>query len=116
MKKFLVLFLTPVAVLENWMNTPAEDRKEMEDTMQVEWKEWMTSHADAFVEVPAGAGKTKVVGPNGVADTKNDIMMYGLVQAESHEAAAEMFVGHPHFQIPEATIQVMTINELTGMN
>lgn len=108
--------MTPVAVLEKWMNTDPAERKGMEERLQKDVMEWMTAHADVFVDGPAGAGKTKSVGTNGIIDMKNDIMMYGIVQAESQDAAAELFVGHPHFQIPEATIQIMTLNPLTGMN
>ena len=112
MKKFLVLFLTPVSVLDKWMETPEAERKEMEDKMKVEWESWMAAHKDAIVETPSGAGKTKTVSTNGVADTRNDVMMYGVVQAELHELAAQMFVGHPHLQIPEATIEIMVINPM----
>jgi hypothetical protein len=115
MQKFLVVFLTPVKVIENWMNTDPAERKTMEDKMGADWKAWTEKNAAAIVEAPAGAGKTKEISTNGVMDTKNDIMMYGVFQAESHDAMASLFVGHPHLDIPEATIQVMTINPLTGM-
>ena len=115
MKKFLVLFLTPVAVLEDWMKTPAEERKAMEDKMSAEWKAWIAANTSSIVDFPAGAGKTKVVSTTGVADTKNNIMMYGTVQANSHDEASALFVGHPHLGIPQATIEIMSINELTGM-
>lgn len=115
MKKFLVLFLTPVAVLEKWMNTDPAERKSMEDKLKEEWSVWMQEHKHALVDAPQGAGKTKTVSQSGIADTKNDIMMYAIVQADSHEAAAEIFAHHPHLQIPEATIEVMAINPLTGM-
>jgi predicted RecB family nuclease len=112
MKKFLVLFLTPVSVLDKWMETPEAERKEMEGKMKVEWESWMAAHKDAIVETPSGAGKTQTVSTNGVADTRNDVMMYAVVQAESHDAASGMFVGHPHLQIPQATIEVMVINQM----
>jgi hypothetical protein len=116
MQKFLVLFLTPVSVLEGWMNTPAEERKEMEGKMQKEWGEWLQNNKASIVDMPAGAGKTKRVTKEGVSDAKNDVMMYGVVQAASHEEAAKLFEGHPHLGIPEASIDIMTINALTGMN
>ncbi len=116
MKKFLVLYLTPVKVLENWMNTDPEERKATEEKLKDEWVVWTNTHKEALVDFPAGAGKTKLITSSGITDAKNDVMMYGIVQAESHEAAANMFQGHPHLQIPEATIEIMEINELTGFN
>jgi hypothetical protein len=47
--------------------------------------------------------------------TKNDIMLYSVVQAESHDAAAKSFEGHPHLQIPQSSIEVMEIHSLQGM-
>jgi hypothetical protein len=115
MKKFLVLFLTPIAVIDTWMETDAVERKNMEDKMGAEWNEWAEKHKASIVEAPAGAGKTKRVSKDGVTDTRNDIMMYGIFQAASHEEAAALFVGHPHFGIPEATIEVMTITPVEEM-
>jgi hypothetical protein len=38
-------------------------------------------------------------------------MMYSFIEAESHEAAADMFKEHPHFGIPGAWIEVMAVNK-----
>jgi hypothetical protein len=43
------------------------------------------------------------------------MMLYAIVEAESHEAAAKTFEGHPHLQIPQASIEVMEISPLHGM-
>jgi len=42
-------------------------------------------------------------------------MLYEIVDAESKEAAAKTFEGHPHLQIPQASIEIMEINPLHGM-
>jgi hypothetical protein len=53
-------------------------------------------------------GKTKKVGPTGVSDTRNAVAGYLVIQAESHEAAARMFEGHPHFSIfPGDSVEIM---------
>lgn len=114
MKKFLVLYLAPAAVLEEWMKKPVEERKEEEEKMKAQWDAWMKDHAGSMKET-AGAGKTKRVSKVGVADTKNDIMLFSIVEAESHEAAAKMFESHPHFGIPGSSIEIMPINYLPGM-
>lgn len=112
--KFLVLYKTPAAVLEEWMQQPAETRDAEQNQMKGEWDAWMTAHGAALKET-AGAGKTKSVSPEGVADIKNDVMLYSMVEAESHEAAARMFEGHPHLKIPQSTIEIMVANTLPGM-
>jgi hypothetical protein len=54
------------------------------------------------------------VSSSGVNDARNDIMMYQIVQANSADEAAKMFVGHPHFGIPQATIEVMPLKAMEG--
>ena len=115
MKKFLVLYLAPAAVIEEWKKTDPAQRKAAEEKMQSEWSKWMGDHARLFADTGAGVGKTKRVDANGSSDTRNDIMLYAIVEAESHEAAARTFEGHPHLQIPQSSIEVMAINPLHGM-
>lgn len=114
MKKFLVLFLTPIEVVEGWMKVSPEERKASETKMKDEWDAWKKDNAGAIVEAPAGAGKTKIVTDAGIADARNDVMMWAIVQAESPNDAAAMFKGHPHLQVPESSIEIMEINSLSG--
>lgn len=83
--------------------------------MNAAWDAWTEAHKDALVGETAALGKTKIVSTDGVVDAKNDIMMYTIVEAESPEAAAEIFKDHPHFQIPESTIEVMKCTPLSAM-
>jgi hypothetical protein len=43
-------------------------------------------------------------------------MLYCIIEAETHEAAAKLFANHPHLGIPEASIEIMELNPLTGMH
>ena len=115
MKKFLVTYLVPASVMAEWKKTDPAKRKDAQEKMQTEWKKWMADHAKLFADMGAGVGKTKLVTNQGTSDTKNDIMLYSLVEAESHEAAAKSFETHPHLQIPQSSIEVMEINPLPGM-
>lgn len=111
MSKFLVLYRAPVAVLDEWMQKPEEERKSEETKMMEDWNAWMAVNGNSVLET-SGAGKTKRVTALGVEDTRNDIMLYSVVEAETHDAAAALFTGHTHFQIPEASIEIMNINPL----
>jgi len=115
MKKFLVTYLAPATVIADWKKTEPAKRKEAEEKMQGEWKKWMSDHTTMFVDKGAGVGKTRRVNAQGVSDAKNDIMLYAIVEAESHEAAAKAFEGHPHLQIPQSSIEVMEIHPLPGI-
>jgi hypothetical protein len=115
MKKFLVTYLAPASVITEWKKTDPEKRKAAQEQMQADWKKWMSDHARIFADVGAGVGKTKRITGQGVSDAKNDIMLYSVVEADSHEAAARSFAGHPHLQIPQSSIEVMEIHALPGM-
>ncbi len=71
----------------------------------------MSEHAGMIKETTA-AGKTKRVNKEGTIDSKNDLMLYSIVEAESHEVAAKSFEGHPHLGIPGATIEVLAIRPM----
>jgi hypothetical protein len=111
MQNFLVLFLAPSSVIEEWMKTPQAEREAAEKKMHEDWDVWMASHGSMIKQTNSG-GKTKKVSLSGVSDTKNDIMLYSVIEAESHEVAANAFVGHPHLTIPQATIEVMAIRPM----
>jgi hypothetical protein len=113
-KKFLVLYLAPVSVMEDWAKKDASERKPAEEKMRGEWQKWMGAHAKMIISTDAG-GKTQRVTPSGVADTKNDIILCSIVTAESHEAAAQAFENHPHLQIPQASIEIMELRPLGAM-
>jgi hypothetical protein len=69
---------------------------------------WGERHKAAIVENGGPLGKTKRAGPDGVSDIRNAMAGYVVVQAHSHEAAAKMFEGHPHFTIfPGDSVEIM---------
>ena len=60
-------------------------------------------------------GKTKKVDSQGVANFTNLLTAFTVVRAPSHEAAAKMFEGHPHFSIfPGETIEIMPVLPIPG--
>ena len=48
MKKFLVTYLAPTAVIDEWKKTDPAKRKDAEGKMQTEWKQWMTERTKMF--------------------------------------------------------------------
>jgi hypothetical protein len=72
------------------------------------WQAWMQTHAAQIVDGGGPLGKTKRVTKQGVADTRNNIAAYVVVEADSQDAAAAMFENHPHFAIfPGDGVDVM---------
>ncbi len=108
--KFFVTYQMPHTEMDKWMELPKEERAKQESDMKAEWGVWMAKHAQAITET-AGVGKPKRITANGVEDARNDLMMYSSVEADSIDAAVEMFKSHPHFGIPGSSIEVMSVNK-----
>lgn len=107
MKKFFVLFCIPAAAIQKWMAEVDEATRTTQTAeMMQSWQKWMTEHESMILDKGLPVGKTKRVTSEGVNDAKNDINWYLVIEAESHEAAAAMFVGHPHLAIPTAYIDI----------
>lgn len=111
--KYFVTYQMPHAGLDAWMQLPEDERKAQEQQMQSDWNTWMAEHKDVITET-AGVGKPKRITSAGIEDTRNDLMMYSFIEAESLEAAAELFKDHPHFGIPGGVIEVMSVNKDIG--
>jgi hypothetical protein len=113
-QKFLVLYLIPSSVMDDWAKTDPAIRQVEEQKMQAAWGKWMAEHAKMIMSSEAG-GKTKRITASGVSDTRNDIILCSFVEADSHEEAAAAFENHPHLQIPQSSIEVMSVRPMGGM-
>lgn len=81
----------------------------------VAWRAWMQKHQAAILPGGGPLGKTKKTTQRGIADSSNEMGAFALVRAESHEAAARMFEGHPHFTIfPGDAIEIMPVLPIPG--
>ena len=85
--------------MEQWKSLDAKTRQEREQAGMQAWQNRATSNAKSIVDQGAPLGKTKRITTEGIADIRNAMAAYTVVQAESHEAAAKIFQNHPHFSI-----------------
>ena len=117
MKKFLAIYIGTEAALEKarWKELDEDRREEVAASGVKAWLEWGTAHSAAIVDQGSPLGRTKRASAQGVADIKNTMTGYVIVQAESHEAAARMFENHPHFAIfPGDSVEIMECLPLPG--
>lgn len=112
MKKFIALYMVPIAELDHMMKN--ESPEEMK-TWMAEWTTWMKTHEQSFVDPGTPLGKNKRVTKDGVADVRNDLTGYAILQAESHEAAADLLKDNPHLQMPGAYIEVLGLVDMPGV-
>ncbi len=110
MKKFLAIYLGAMHSdsFKKWNAMDEATRKQREKAGMEAWMRWGQEHQKSIVYDGGPLGKTKRVDTGGVADTKNLMSGYVIVEAESHEAAARMFKNHPHFSIfPGEAVEIM---------
>jgi len=115
MKNFLAVYLGTEASMGEWNRLdPAEQAKRQEAGMKG-WGDWVQAHHDVIVEMGGPLGKTKRISRSGIADVRNALTGYTVVRAESHDAAAKLFEGHPHFTIfPGESVEVMEVLPIPG--
>ena len=95
-------------------NRPPPDQQAMAAGMAA-WQAWGQRYAGQIVEFGGPLGRTKRVNKDGVSDARNNIAAYVIVEAESHDAAAQMFADHPHFAIfPGDGVDIMPCLSVPG--
>jgi len=111
MKKFLVLYKSSAAAFESMQKaTPAQQKAGMDA-----WMAWGKKAAGSIVDMGAPLGKAVSVTPSSASPTSNDLGGYSILQAESKEALAQTMGGHPHFMMPESSIEIVEIMPIPGM-
>ena len=111
MKKFLVLYKAPASSFQQMqMATPEQQKAGMDG-----WMAWSKKAAASLVDMGAPLGKSLRVTTGGASPSTNDLGGYSILQAESKEALAETLKGHPHFMMPEGSIEVVEVMPMPGM-
>ena len=96
--------------MKEWMALPEAERRAREKDGIAAWKAWVEKHHAAVVGLGGPLGKTKKVSAGGIEDISNLLSGYSVVRADSHDAAARMFEGHPHFTFfPGDSIEIMPV-------
>lgn len=117
MKKFMAIYRgEPNKGNEEWNAlSEADQEKRIQKGMDA-WGKWMQDHSSKIV-VPGGPlGKTLQVNKEGISSVVNRDCGYVVIEAENHEAAAKMFLNHPHFAIfPGENVEIMECLPIPGM-
>jgi len=115
MKRFMAVYVGSPAAMSKWDKLSESDRKERQATGMKAWQDWMTKNHASIVENGGPLGKTKLADAKGITDVRNNLAAYVIVQAESQEAAAKMFLNHPHFTVfPGEAVEVMECLPIPG--
>jgi hypothetical protein len=112
MKKFLVLYKAPASAFEQMKNTTPEQQKAGMEA----WMTWSKKAGGSIVDMGAPLGKSlRVTKGGGASASANDLGGYSILQGESKEAVAESLKGHPHFMMPDGSIEVVELMPIPGM-
>lgn len=114
---FLAVFLGSKSSprMAAWMALPDAERKAKERDGIAAWKAWAQDNQAAIVAIGGPLGKTKKISQAGIEDITNEMSAFTVVRADSQEAAAKLFLNHPHFAIfPGESIEVMPVLPIPG--
>jgi hypothetical protein len=110
MKNYLCVFTGTPASMDAWQTIPAEERQRREREGMAGWKQWAEDNGPRIVEMGGPLSRTKRVSREGVSDIRNNLAAFVVVQADSQDAAARLFLQHPHFTLfPGDGVEVMEI-------
>ena len=117
MKQFLAVYIGTDAALKasGWDALSEADQQARQKEGVQAWGNWVQAHRDAMVDIGTPLGKTLRVSKGGTESIRNPLTAFTVVKAESHEAAAKMFEGHPHFTIFAGdSVEIMECLPLPG--
>ena len=113
MKKFLVLYKASQQAFEQMMKTSTP---EMQKAGMEAWMAWTKKAGPSLVDMGSPLGKSMRVAKGGAASpVVNDLGGYSIMQAESKEALAATLKEHPHFMMPDSSIEIVEIMPIPGM-
>lgn len=93
-----------------WYAMSDEEQRAKAEAGVAAVKAWDEKHQDVIVYKGGPLGKTKRTTLEGVTDVVNELTVFVVVRAPSHEAAAKLFENHPHMSIfPCDAVDVMPL-------
>jgi len=113
MKKFLVLYKASTEAFQQMMKSTTPEQQKAGMDM---WMSWSQKAAASIVDMGGPLGKSLRVAKGGtVSPVVNDLGGYSVMQAESKEALAATMKEHPHFMMPESSIEIIELMPIPGM-
>ncbi|MHA7633497.1 hypothetical protein [Corallococcus sp. M7] len=93
-----------------WHAMPDEERRAKAEAGVAAVKAWDEKHRNVIVYEGGPLGGTKRTSLEGVTDVVNELTVFVVVRAPSHEAAAKLFENHPHMtHFPCDAVDVMPL-------
>ena len=103
------MYGAPVGAMDEMMKNSSQEER---DKSMEEWTKWMQAKGSAIVEMGAPVGKNKRVTSGGIEDVRNEVGGYTIVEAGTHEEAAQLFTDNPGLLMPGGYVDVLAIVEM----
>ncbi len=118
MKKYLAVFTgspdSPQG--KKWDSLTPDARAKAEAAGMEGWGRWVETNKISISVMGSPLGETKRVEGSGVRNVTNNLCGFTIVEADSDEAAAKLFLNHPHFAIfPGDGVEIMECLPVPGM-
>lgn len=108
MPRFLAVYTMQPEDLAAFRRLPKAEQDAIDARGLKQWAAWEQKNAASIVDRGGMVGKTTRVARNGVAGAANPFCGYLVVEADTVEAAASLFEGHPHFTVfPGEAVDLM---------
>lgn len=117
MKIFLAKYIGSASSVEKakWDAKSESEKRELANAGMQAWGKWVQDNQNSILDFGAPLGKTKRVNKEGISDITNKDTAYVIVQADTHEDAAKIFINHPHFTIfPGDSVEIMECLPMPG--
>lgn len=117
MPRFLALYMGTLdsEVQRAWDSLSDAEKADRSQRAMTEWGQWVERHQHVIRDMGSPLGKTLLASPDGISPTRNAIAAYVIVEATSHEEAAQMFRNHPHFAIfPGTGVEILECLPMPG--
>lgn len=115
MPNYLAVFTGSPQALAAWEQLSEAERAQRQAQGVAAWQQWAADHAAAIVDMGGPLSRTTLVDRNGPSEIRNNLAAFTVVRADSRDAAARMFLGHPHFTLfPGEGVEVMEVLPIPG--
>ncbi len=109
MSKFMILYRAQASAREQMANATPEQKEAGTQA----WRAWATKVGYAVTDLGAPLAHTVHVGP-GAAST-DGVSGYTILEAGSADEVETLLDGHPHLQMPGASIEVLEVIPIEDM-
>jgi hypothetical protein len=111
MKKFLVLYKSSVPAAQQMTSATPEQMKAGMDL----WQAWAQQAQPAIVDLGMPLGNAQEITDASARQSDSTVAGFSILQAESPKTVIDLLIKHPHHRAPGASIEVLEMLPMPGM-